>query len=47
MVTEHRFDRFDIPTVEDQITCPLTTNLQGLAGVRVVRSQSAFGFSGR
>ena len=24
---------------------PLTTNLQGLAGVRVVRSQSAFGFS--
>src|SRR5919112_4181462 len=31
--------------VEDQITYPLTTNLQGLAGVRVVRSQSAFGFS--
>ena len=31
--------------VEDQITYPLTVNLQGLAGVRVVRSQSAFGFS--
>src|SRR5688572_577807 len=31
--------------VEDQVTYPLTTNIQGLAGVRVVRSQSAFGFS--
>src|SRR4249920_797332 len=31
--------------VEDQVTYPLTTGLQGLAGVRVVRSQSAFGFS--
>jgi Cu(I)/Ag(I) efflux system membrane protein CusA/SilA len=31
--------------VEDQLTYPLTTGLQGLAGVRVVRSQSAFGFS--
>src|SRR3954453_22279797 len=31
--------------VEVQVTYPLTTNLQGLAGVRVVRSQSAFGFS--
>src|SRR5919109_74239 len=31
--------------VEDQITYPLTTALQGLAGVRVVRSQSAFGVS--
>jgi Cu(I)/Ag(I) efflux system membrane protein CusA/SilA len=31
--------------VEDQVTYPLTTHLQGLAGVRVVRSQSAFGFS--
>src|SRR5262245_8138545 len=31
--------------VEDQVTYPLTTNLQGLAGVRVVGSQSAFGFS--
>src|SRR3954451_16018763 len=31
--------------VEDQVTYPLTVNLQGLAGVRVVRAQSAFGFS--
>ena len=31
--------------VEDQITYPLTVNLQGLAGVRDVRSSSAFGFS--
>jgi Cu(I)/Ag(I) efflux system membrane protein CusA/SilA len=31
--------------VEDQLTYPLTVNLQGLAGVRVIRSQSAFGFS--
>ncbi|MEP7273977.1 MAG: CusA/CzcA family heavy metal efflux RND transporter, partial [Acidobacteriota bacterium] len=31
--------------VEDQVTYPLTVNLQGLAGVRVVRSSSAFGFS--
>ena len=31
--------------VEDQVTYPLTVNLQGLAGVRIVRSQSAFGFS--
>src|SRR5437660_9759683 len=31
--------------VEDQITYPLTTNLQGLPGVKVVRSSSAFGFS--
>src|SRR5262245_48736637 len=31
--------------VEDQVTYPLTVNLQGLAGVRVVRSQSALGFS--
>src|SRR5262249_46959390 len=31
--------------VEDQITYPMTGGLQGLAGVRVVRSQSAFGFS--
>ncbi len=31
--------------VEDQITYPLTTNLQGLPGVKTVRSQSAFGFS--
>lgn len=31
--------------VEDQITYPLTVNLQGLPGVRAVRSSSAFGFS--
>ena len=31
--------------MEDQVTYPLTVNLQGLAGVRVVRSQSEFGFS--
>jgi Cu(I)/Ag(I) efflux system membrane protein CusA/SilA len=31
--------------VEDQVGYPLTVNLRGLAGVRVVRSQSAFGFS--
>jgi Cu(I)/Ag(I) efflux system membrane protein CusA/SilA len=31
--------------VEDQITYPLTVSLQGLPGVRVVRSTSAFGFS--
>jgi copper/silver efflux system protein len=31
--------------VEDQVTYPLTVSLQGLAGVRVIRSSSAFGFS--
>ncbi len=31
--------------VEDQVTYPLTTNLQGLAGVREVRAQSMFGFA--
>jgi copper/silver efflux system protein len=31
--------------IEDQVTYPLTTALQGLPGVRVVRGQSAFGFS--
>src|SRR2546422_1446522 len=31
--------------IEDQITYPLTVSLQGLRGVRVVRSSSAFGFS--
>src|SRR5438876_2741217 len=31
--------------VEDQITYRLTVSLQGLPGVRVVRSSSAFGFS--
>src|SRR5512143_151602 len=31
--------------VEDQITYPLTVNLQGLAGVKTVRATSMFGFS--
>ncbi|WP_240907409.1 efflux RND transporter permease subunit [Paludisphaera rhizosphaerae] len=31
--------------IEDQITYPLTTKLQGLAGVKVVRSSSEFNFS--
>ena len=31
--------------VEDQVTYPLVTNLQGLPGIRVVRASSAFGFS--
>ncbi len=31
--------------VEDQVTYPLVTNLQGLPGVRTVRASSAFGFS--
>jgi len=31
--------------VEDQITYPLSTSLQGLPGVKEVRAQSAFGFS--
>ena len=31
--------------VEDQITYPLSTNLQGLAGVKEVRASSMFGFS--
>lgn len=31
--------------VEDQVTYPLTTALLGVAGVRAVRSASAFGFS--
>jgi hypothetical protein len=30
--------------VEDQVSYPLTVNLQGLADVRVIRSQSAFSF---
>ena len=30
--------------VEDQITYPLVTNLQGLPGVRTVRASSAFSF---
>jgi len=31
--------------VEDQVTYPLSVNLQGLAGVRAVRANSMFGFS--
>src|SRR3954454_21564171 len=31
--------------VEDQITYPLSVNLQGLAGVKTVRATSMFGFS--
>jgi Cu(I)/Ag(I) efflux system membrane protein CusA/SilA len=31
--------------VEDQVTYPLSVNLQGLAGVRSVRANSMFGFS--
>src|SRR5260221_3955889 len=31
--------------IEDQVTYPLSLHLQGLAGVRVVRSSSDFNFS--
>ena len=31
--------------VEDQVTYPMVVNLQGLAGIKAVRSSSAFGFS--
>jgi Cu(I)/Ag(I) efflux system membrane protein CusA/SilA len=31
--------------VEDQVSYPMVVNLQGLAGVKAVRSSSAFGFS--
>src|SRR3954471_23747977 len=31
--------------IEDQVTYPLSVNLQGLAGVRSVRANSMFGFS--
>ncbi len=31
--------------IEDQVTYPLSVNLQGLAGVKAVRSSSEFGFS--
>src|SRR5829696_4118885 len=31
--------------VEDQVTYPLTVNLQGLPGVKTVRANSMFGFS--
>src|SRR5882724_4662175 len=31
--------------IEDQVTYPLSTKLQGLAGIRAVRSSSEFNFS--
>src|SRR5580765_775385 len=31
--------------VEDQVTYPLTTSLQGTPGVKAIRSASGFGFS--
>src|SRR5204862_1168371 len=31
--------------VEDQVTYPLSVNLQGLAGVKTVRANSMFGFA--
>ncbi|MEI6392489.1 MAG: CusA/CzcA family heavy metal efflux RND transporter [Verrucomicrobiota bacterium] len=31
--------------IEDQVTYPLSVNLQGLAGVKAVRAQSMFGFT--
>src|SRR3954470_12611990 len=31
--------------VEDQVTYPLSVNLQGLAGVKTARASSMFGFS--
>src|SRR6201996_8757199 len=31
--------------IEDQVTYPMSVNLQGLAGVKVVRSSSEFNFS--
>src|SRR3981189_2885118 len=31
--------------VEDQVTYPLSVNLQGLAGVKTVRANSMFGFT--
>jgi Cu(I)/Ag(I) efflux system membrane protein CusA/SilA len=35
----------DPKTVEDQVTYPLTISLQGVPGVKVIRSISGFGFS--
>ena len=35
----------DPQTIEDQITYPLTTSLEGVPGVKVIRSYSGFGFS--
>src|SRR5882672_10145700 len=31
--------------IEDQVTYPLSVNLQGLAGVKAIRATSEFGFS--
>src|SRR3990172_6232348 len=31
--------------VEDQVTYPLSVNLQGLAGIKAIRATSEFGFS--
>ncbi len=35
----------DPQTVEDQVTYPLTTSLEGVPGVKSIRSNSGFGFS--
>jgi Cu(I)/Ag(I) efflux system membrane protein CusA/SilA len=35
----------DPQTVEDQVTYPLTTSLEGVPGIKVIRSYSGFGFS--
>ena len=35
----------DPQTIEDQITYPLTTSLEGVPGVKAIRSSSGFGFS--
>lgn len=35
----------DAQTIEDQITYPLTTAMEGVPGVKVIRSSSEFGFS--
>ncbi|MFB0509980.1 MAG: efflux RND transporter permease subunit, partial [bacterium] len=35
----------DARTIEDQITYPLTSLLQGMPGVKTIRASSAFGFS--
>ena len=41
----HRLDGPQPPEIEDQITYPLSLKLQGLAGVKTVRSSSEFNFS--
>ncbi len=35
----------DPQTVEEQVTYPLTTSLEGVPGVKTIRSESGFGFS--